>query len=64
MDIDALKTALENQQVNTVEEFLKDVDKIESNGALPLLIEYLKITENPLLRNAIALALGTLRTML
>lgn len=57
MDLDALRMALENEQVNTVEQILKDVNKSEGSETLPLLIEYLKITENPLLRNAIALAL-------
>jgi hypothetical protein len=60
MDLDALRLALENEQVNTVEEILKGVNKSEGSEALPLLIGHLKITENPLLRNAIALVLRDL----
>ncbi|MBE4906958.1 HEAT repeat domain-containing protein [Bacillus luteolus] len=58
MNLEILKNALESINVEEAESLLERVDEIKNNDALPLLIKYLKCTENHRIRNAIAIALS------
>jgi hypothetical protein len=58
MDINLLKFAIENDKFDEADILLKEMGSSKNIEAIPILIEYLKSTENVLLRNTIALTLS------
>ena len=58
MDINFLKQALKNNDVNRSIEIIEEIGENKCQEAIPLLIECLETTDNKLLRNSIAIALG------
>jgi HEAT repeat protein len=58
MDINSLRLILENDKFDEAEVILEEIGNSKNKEAIPLLVEYLKSTENVLLRNSIALALS------
>ncbi|WP_227938164.1 HEAT repeat domain-containing protein [Alkalihalobacillus deserti] len=58
MDINLLRFAMENDKLDEAENILEEIGTSKNIEAIPLLIEYLKTTENVLLRNSIALTLS------
>jgi hypothetical protein len=58
MDLKILNKALEGGSVEEVEGILEEVGIKKYENAVPLLIEYLKSTENHRIRNAIAISLS------
>jgi HEAT repeat protein len=58
MNLDLLREAVESNKMDIVESMLEDIGKNKVKEAIPLLIEYLKSTENNILRNSIALTLS------
>lgn len=57
MDISSLRVTMENENVEEAEIILEEIGRSKTAEAIPLLIQYLKSTENALLRNSIALSL-------
>ncbi|MEK3974011.1 MULTISPECIES: HEAT repeat domain-containing protein [unclassified Psychrobacillus] len=58
MDNNSLRFAIENEKFDEAEIILEEISRSKDIQAIPLLIEYLQRTENPLLRNSIALTLS------
>lgn len=58
MDLDILRKALESSKVEDVKSVLEEAVKNKNENAIPLLIEYLKSTDNNRLRNLIAITLS------
>ncbi|MBD7943208.1 HEAT repeat domain-containing protein [Psychrobacillus sp. Sa2BUA9] len=58
MDNSSLRFAIENEKFDEAEIILEEISRSKDIQAIPLLIEYLQRTENPLLRNSIALTLS------
>lgn len=58
MDNNSLRFAIENEKFDEAEIILEKISRSKDIQAIPLLIEYLQRTENPLLRNSIALTLS------
>ncbi|MEK4246421.1 HEAT repeat domain-containing protein [Psychrobacillus sp. FSL K6-2684] len=54
----SLKLAIENERFDETEIILEEISKSKDIQAIPLLIGYLRSTENALLRNSIALTLS------
>ncbi|MEK4244558.1 hypothetical protein MKZ20_04340 [Psychrobacillus sp. FSL K6-2684] len=51
MDNNSLRFAIENEKFDEAEIILEEISRSKDIQAIPLLIEYLQRTENPLLRN-------------
>lgn len=58
MDNNSLRIALENEKLSEAEIILEEISSSKNIKAIPLLIEYLKSTDNALIRNSIALTLS------
>lgn len=58
MDLVLLREAMESNNVDKVENMLEEIGRNKLKDAIPLLIEYLKSTENNILRNSIAITLS------
>ncbi|MGC8230874.1 HEAT repeat domain-containing protein [Pseudobacillus badius] len=58
MDINSLRAVLEKEKLDEAKILLEEIGKSKNIEAVPLLVEYLKSTENVLLRNSIALTLS------
>jgi hypothetical protein len=58
MKLETLKNALESLNIEEIESLLDRVGENKNKDAIPLLIRYLKSTENHRIRNAIAIALS------
>jgi HEAT repeat protein len=57
MDIESLRIALESNEIEKVESLLGKLDKQRNYNAIPILIEYLRSTQDHNLRNSIAITL-------
>lgn len=55
MNLDLLREVMDSKKINIVEEMLEEIATTNVKEAVPLLIEYLKSTDNNRLRNAIAI---------
>ncbi|MGE6486864.1 hypothetical protein [Paenisporosarcina sp. NPDC076898] len=67
MDLDILRNAIEGSNIEEAESILEEVGTNRNVNAVPLLIEYLKNTDNHRLRNAIettGYTLGCLRNVI
>ncbi|RKP53147.1 HEAT repeat domain-containing protein [Cohnella endophytica] len=58
MDLDLLREAIQGNKMDAAYSMLEEIGVLKLEEAIPLLIEYLKSTENNSLRNSIALALS------
>ncbi|WP_315906708.1 HEAT repeat domain-containing protein [Priestia koreensis] len=58
MNLEKLKKALKEEKIDEAEGILEEVGTNKYEPAIPLLIEFLKSTDNHLLRNSIALTLS------
>lgn len=58
MDFELLRLAVEDDNHDDVEMILDEIRSSQNKEAIPLLIKYLKSTENVLIRNSIALTLS------
>jgi hypothetical protein len=58
MDLEILRKAIESDKVEEAESIFEEVGKNKQENAIPLLIEYLKSTDNHRLRNSIAITLS------
>ncbi|UNL83251.1 HEAT repeat domain-containing protein [Priestia koreensis] len=58
MNLEKLKKALEEEKIDEAEGILEEVGTNKYEPAIPLLIEFLKSTDNHRLRNSIALTLS------
>ncbi|MDQ0878809.1 HEAT repeat protein [Paenibacillus sp. V4I3] len=58
MDLDLLREAIVSNNMDTVESMFEEIGRNKLQEAIPLLIEYLKSTENNILRNSIAITLS------
>lgn len=57
MDLRSLEIAIETNDVQSIEKLLNELSKHQHKELVPLLVKYLGITENPSIRNTIAMML-------
>ncbi|MFD4707950.1 HEAT repeat domain-containing protein [Gottfriedia sp. NPDC058432] len=58
MDLEIIRKVIESDKVESAERILEEIGETKQENCIPLLIEYLKSTDNHRIRNSIAIALS------